>query len=196
MDLLRFLKTALIAGALVVFPAWLAILIILKILQKLAVVVKPVSVALPESINHPMLIACALMLVICLIVGALIQSMIGLRLKNAAERAVFEKIPGYTALRGLANQIGNIEDKKGFEPALVEIEEALAPCFIIERHEDELCTVFIPSAPTPAAGAILIIANHRVHPINLPVTKVFKCVTKWGTGSGELLAALPKPVSS
>lgn len=48
---LRFLKTALIAGALVVFPAWLAILIILKNLQKLAAVVKPVSVALPKPVS-------------------------------------------------------------------------------------------------------------------------------------------------
>jgi uncharacterized membrane protein len=191
----KFLKTALIAGALVVLPAWLAVLLLLKMLFKLEVVVKPISAALPNNIIHPLLIAVVVLLLICFIVGALIQSAIGLNMKNAAEKAVLEKIPGYTTIRGLASQIGDLEDRKGFEPALVEIEEALAPCFIIERHEGELCTVFIPSAPTPAAGSILIIARDRVHPINVPVTKLFKCVTKWGAGSGELLAALPKPVA-
>lgn len=191
----KFIKTALVGGALVVLPAWLAILLVLKILLKLEVIVKPVSAALPNHIIHPLLVAFALLLLICLFVGALIQTAIGLSMKNAAEKAVLERIPGYMTIRGLAGQIGGLEDKQGFEPALVEIEEALAPCFIIERHEGGLCTVFIPSAPTPAAGSILIIAESRVHPINVPVTKLIKCVTKWGTGSGELLAVLPKPAS-
>jgi uncharacterized membrane protein len=191
----KFLKTALIAGALVVLPAWLAVLLLLQILFKLEAIVKPISVALPDNIIHPLLIALVVLLLICFIVGALIQTVFGLNIKNRAETAILAKIPGYTMIRGLASQIGDLEDKNGFEPALVEIEEALAPCFIIERHEGGLCTVFIPSAPTPAAGSILIIACSRVHPINVPVTKLFKCVTKWGTGSGELLAALPKPES-
>ena len=135
---MKFLKTALIVGALVVFPAWLAVLMLLGILQKLAVIVKPVSDALPNNIIHPLLIACVLMFVICLAVGVLIQSAIGLRIKNAVERVVFVKISGYTTIRGLTNQIGELEGKKGFEPALAEIEEAFAPCLIIERHECEL----------------------------------------------------------
>jgi len=190
--ILKSLKTTLIGGALVVLPAWLAVLLLLKILFKLEVIVKPISTALPDNIIHPLIIAIFLLLFICFIVGTLIRTAIGLGMKNAAEKAVLEKIPGYTTIRGLASQIGDLEDKKGFDPALVEIEEALAPCFIVERHEGGLCTVFIPSAPTPAAGSILIIAETRVHPIHVPVTKLFKCVTKWGAGSGELLSALPK----
>lgn len=191
----KSLKITLIGGALVVLPAWLTMLLLLKILFKMEDVVKPISAALPDNIIHPLIIATLLLLLICFIAGTLIQTTIGLGMKNTVEKAVMEKIPGYTTIRDLANQISNLEDKRGFKPALVEIEEALAPCFIIEDHEGGLCTVFIPSAPTPAAGSILIIADSRVHPINIPVTKLLKCVTKWGAGSGELLAALPKPSS-
>jgi uncharacterized membrane protein len=174
-------KTALIGGVLVVLPAWLDVMLLLKILFKLEVIAKPISAALPNNIIHPLLIALVLLLLICFIAGALILTAIGLSLKNAVEREVLEKIPAYTTIRGLADPIGDLEDKKGFEPALVEIEEALAPCFIIERHEGDLCSGFIPSAPTPAAGPILIIAESGMHPINVPITKLFKCVTKWGT---------------
>jgi len=38
------------------------------------------------------------------------------------------------------------------------------------------------------AGNIYIIDSARVHPVDVPVTTMFKCMTKWGTGSGELLA--------
>jgi len=38
-----------------------------------------------------------------------------------------------------------------WKPALVEIEEALVPAFIIEELEDQRVTVFVPSVPTPFA---------------------------------------------
>jgi hypothetical protein len=50
---------------------------------------------------------------------------------------------------------------------------------------------FLKSVPTPMAGSIFIMPSARVHPIDVPVTTMMKCISKWGTGSGELLAALP-----
>ena len=38
-------------------------------------------------------------------------------------------------------------------------------------------------------GAIYIIARSRVHPLDVPVTAVMKCISKWGAGSDKLLAA-------
>jgi hypothetical protein len=32
----------------------------------------------------------------------------------------------------------------------------------------------------------------RVHPIDVPVTTMMKCISKWGAGSGKLLAGHPK----
>jgi len=34
------------------------------------------------------------------------------------------------------------------------------------------------------AGNIYIIDSARVRPVDVPVTAIFKCMTKWGTGSG------------
>lgn len=45
-------------------------------------------------------------------------------------------------------------------------------------------------APTPMAGAILIMPGERVHPIDVPIASILACVSKWGTGAGELLAAM------
>ncbi|MBX3389119.1 MAG: hypothetical protein KF691_06645 [Phycisphaeraceae bacterium] len=106
---------------------------------------------------------------------------------------MLERLPGYSTLRSVAEQLGQIENSRGFQPALVEIEDALAPCFIIEEHADGRRTVFVPSSPTPAAGTVYIIAGSRVHPLDIPVTKALKCITKWGAGSGELLAAMKTP---
>jgi uncharacterized membrane protein len=190
--ILRFLKTTLLGGALVVLPAWLAVLLFVKAVMKVELLVQPLVKLMPDGLVHPRVVAVALMVVACFFVGALVRTAFGQRAKGLVEDRVLEKVPGYTTLRGIAKQLGDLEENHGFKPALVEIEEALAPCFIVETHEGDLFTVFIPSAPTPAAGTILIVDGARVHPVAVPVATMFRCVTKWGTGTGELLAAREK----
>jgi uncharacterized membrane protein len=77
-----------------------------------------------------------------------------------------------------------------WQPALVEIEEALVPEFIIEELEDGRYTVFVPSVPTPLAGAIYILSRERVHPLNVPFTQAVQAVSRWESGSKELVAAM------
>ena len=56
-------------------------------------------------------------------------------------------------------------------------------------HTGERCTVFVPSVPTPMTGAIYIIARNRVHRLDVPVTAMMKCISKWGASISQLLAA-------
>ena len=112
------------------------------------------------------------------------------RLGRWLEQHLFEPIPGYTLLRGLVRQLAGKAEEQAFQPALVEIEEALVPAFIVEKHANGHFTVFVSSSPTPMAGAIYILPPQRVHPVDVPLTKAIVCITKWGAGSGELLAAM------
>lgn len=195
--LISFLKTSLIGGALVVLPAWLAVLLLVHGVMQLKVLVMPIMKELPESVQHPLPVACLLMLMICFAVGIAVRTAVGRKMQSTAEDAFLHKVPGYTMMRNVARQLGDLEKNHGFKPALIEVEEALAPGFIVEEHPGgEQFTVFIPSAPTPAAGTVFIIAASRVHPINVPVTKMFQCVTKWGTGSTALLAAMKPPAAA
>ena len=188
---IEFLRTTVLGGALVVLPVWLTVLLLLKAVMQLQVFVKPVSTALPEGVVHPRVMAVLALLALCFVVGALVRTTIGRQVRLAVERRVLERLPGYTTLRNVAEQLGDMERAHGFQPALVEIEDdSLAPAFVVEMHADGRCTVFIPSAPTPAAGTILIIDGARVHPVDVPLATAFKCITKWGTGAGELLAAM------
>jgi len=188
--IVEFLKTTVLGGALVVLPVWLTVLLLLKAVMQLQIFVKPVSTALPEGVGHPRVMAVLALLALCFAVGALVRTAIGRQVRHAVERSVLERLPGYTTLRNVAEQLGDMENARGFKPALVEIEEALAPAFIIEEHPDGRYTIFVPSAPTPAAGTIYIMDRARVHPIDVPLPTVLKCITRWGTGAGELLAAM------
>ena len=111
-------------------------------------------------------------------------------MKRVVEQRVLEKLPGYTTLRGFAAQLSEFEKTSNFQPALIEIEDALVPGFFVEQHTNDRCTVFVPSVPTPMAGALYIIATSRVHRLDLPAIKVMQCISKWGSGSDALVAAL------
>ena len=54
---LAFLKATLLGGVIVVLPAWLAVLLVLKALGHLEIFVKPVSSNLPRTLEHPRVIA-------------------------------------------------------------------------------------------------------------------------------------------
>ena len=82
------------------------------------------------------------------------------------------------------------DEESAWKPALVEIEEALVPGFIIEEFEDGRYTIFVPSVPTPLAGAVYILDRKRVHPLDVPFTQAIKTVSRWGSGSKELVAAM------
>jgi len=82
--------------------------------------------------------------------------------------------------------------EKVWKPAFVEIEEALVPAFIIEEFEDGRYTVFVPSIPTPFAGAVYVLDRNRVHPLDVPFTDALRTISKWGSGSKEMVAAMDK----
>jgi hypothetical protein len=50
--------------------------------------------------------------------------------------------------------------------------------------------LFVPSVPTPFAGAVFILTPERVHPLDVPFTQAIKSISRWGSGSKELVAAM------
>ena len=184
--LAEFTKTTLIGGLLVVLPIYLSILLVAKSLSAIVALLSPVTAAIPAGAQFRQLIAILIVLVVCFVAGIVVRTGPGLRAKNMFERSVLEKIPGYALVRGLTERVSGDTREGAFRPALVEIEDALAPAFIIEELDDGRCTVLVPSVPTPAAGSLLILARERVHPLDVPFTQAVKVISKWGAGAGEL----------
>jgi uncharacterized membrane protein len=51
-------------------------------------------------------------------------------------------------------------------------------------------TVFVPSVPTPFAGAVYILTPDRVHPLDVAFTQAVQAVSRWGSGTKDLVAAM------
>jgi uncharacterized membrane protein len=188
----EFTKTTLIGGVLIIMPVYLSSLLLLKALAGVIGLVAPITHQLPATLQFPQVIAIALLVGVCFICGIVLRTGTGLRAKNALERTLLEKIPGYTLIPGLAGRIAGKEDEQAFTVVLAEIEDALVPAFLVEDCGDGQCAIFVPSVPTPAAGAIYIISNERVHRVDVPFTQAVAVISKWGAGSSALLAGMKR----
>ena len=188
----EFLANTLVGGLLIVLPIYLAVLVLLKGLQSVAGLVRPLTVLLPEWLPAEGLLSLGLVLVVCFLIGIAVRTRAGRILRERMERSLFEKIPGYALFRSLSEQLAGQGRESTWKPALVEIEEALVPAFIIEELEDGRFTVFVPSVPTPLAGAVYILVRERVHALDVPFTQAISSISRWGSGSKDLVAAMTK----
>jgi uncharacterized membrane protein len=176
---LMFVASSVLAGFLIVVPIYLAVLLLLKVMKSVVSLIRPVALLLPESVPAEMLLSLLLVLVLCLLVGVSVRTRIGMAVRERMETKLFTRIPGYTLIRSLTQQLAGLSNENVWKPAFVEIEEGLVPAFIIEEFEDGRYTVFVPSIPTPFAGAVYILERKRVHPLDVPFTDALRAISKW-----------------
>jgi len=191
-QVLEFVKTTIVGGLVVVLPMAAALLLAVKMLAALEGAVDPVAAALPFGTHVGRVLALLIILGGCFATGLLIRTRVGRRANVWLEQRVLERLPAYSLLRNLGRQVAGEGDDSQMAPALAEIEEALVPAFIVEELDDGRLTVFIPAIPTPTVGAVYILTPDRVHRLDVPLTTLVKCVTRWGAGSRDLVAAMGK----
>ena len=185
-----FVVGAVVTGLLVLIPVYLALLLMLKALASLAGLMKPLAGLLPAWLPAEHVLSLLLVLLIAFLIGAAGHTHLGRRAREGLERTFFERIPGYALFRSLTQQIAGRSEEKAWKPVLAEIEDALVPAFIIEEHADGRYTVFVPSVPTPLAGAVYVLPHDRVHKLDIPFTQAIKSVSRWGSGCEEMVAAM------
>ena len=186
----QFLVSSLVGGAIILAPIYLSILLVLKAMQAVAGLVKPIAKLLPDWFPAERVLSLVLVLVVCFLIGVAIRTRAGQAIRERIEKSLLERIPGYALFRSLTQQLAGSRDEQVWKPALAEIEEALVPAFIIEEFDDGRFTVFVPAAPTPLSGSIYILTPERVHPVDVPFTRAIKSLSRWGSGSKELVAAM------
>lgn len=186
----EFVMSTVVGGVLIVVPVYLAVLLLLKGMKSAAGLVRPVAALLPDWIPAEGFFSLVLVLTICFLVGLAVRTRSGRAVRERMEVAFFGRLPGYGLIRSLTQRLAGDSDENAWTPALVDIEEALVPAFIIEALDDGRFTVFVPSVPTPLAGAVYILSPERVHIIDVPFTQAIRSISRWGSGSRDLVAAM------
>lgn len=176
---LGFMIKSTLAGLLIAVPVYLSVLLLLKGMQSVVGLVRPIAMLLPDSLPAEKLLSLMLILLSCFLIGVAVRTRAGRAVRESVERT-FREDSGLRAHPQPYPARCWEEHRERLKPALAEIEEAYVPAFIIEELEDGRYTVFIPSIPTPLAGAVYILERKRVHPLDVPFTDAIKIVSRWG----------------
>ena len=81
----EFVANALIGGALVVLPLYLAVLLLLKGMQAVAGLVRPVARLLPQWMPAENILALLLVLIVCFVVGLAVRTRAGRAIRARLE---------------------------------------------------------------------------------------------------------------
>src|SRR5262245_64381302 len=132
--LVQFLKMTLVGGLLVVLPLWVSLLLLFKAIKGALAVLQPIAKLVPQRFVHHDVVALCLLVLICFGVGLLIRTELGKRIGDWLEQHLLGRLPGFSIIRGMIGQFAGKEDEQSFQPALVELEEALVNEFIIDTE--------------------------------------------------------------
>ncbi len=188
----EFITSTLVGGLLFVVPVYLAVLLLLKGMKSVATLVRPFTALLPDWIPAERLLSLFVVLTFCFLVGYALRTQSGRAVRERLEVVFFGKLPGYGLIRSLTQRMAGDSSETAWMPALIELEDALVPGFVIEPLDDGRFTVFVPSVPTPLAGAVYILTAERVHILDVPFTQAVRSISRWGSGSRDLVAAMRK----
>lgn len=187
---LEFVSKAVITGLIIILPVYLAALLLLKGMKSVVGLVQPLAMLLPEAFPAEKLLSLLFILVICFMIGVAVRTRAGQMARERVGKILTEKMPGFELIRSLTQRMAGKDVEHTWKPALIEVDDGLVPGFIIEENEDGRYTIFIPSVPTPFAGAVYILDSQRVHPLNVPFVEAIKVVSRWGSGAHELVLAM------
>jgi uncharacterized membrane protein len=191
----EFITSTVVGGLFIVVPVYLAVLLLLKGMKSVGGLVRPIAALVPDWLPAERLLSLVLVLALCFLVGVAVRTPPGRAARERLELVFFERLPGYGLLRSLTQRLAGDSEEHTWQPALAEIEDALVPAFIIEELDDGRYTIFVPSVPTPLAGAVYVLRRERVHILDIPFTQAIRSVSRWGSGSKDLVAAMRKQVT-
>ena len=110
----RFLKVTLVGGLLVVLPLWVSLLLLLKAIKGALAMLQPIAKLLPQWFVHEKVVALALLLVICFVVGLFIRTRPGKRIGHWLTQHIFDRIPGFAVMRGMTRQLAGDKEEESF----------------------------------------------------------------------------------
>ena len=195
MDKLKsFLKTSLLGGVVVILPIAILVSVTLWLFNLISGLIEPFTRFLikDSQLNEYVaeFIVISLILATCFSVGVLVRTRLGGFLYRIIESRILKLAPGYSMIKETVSQIFGSKDKSPFSSvALAQIfcNETQVTCFITDKHENGMYTLFVPTGPNPTSGLIYHLDEKYVHPVDIPVQDAMRSIISCGAGTAKLL---------
>jgi uncharacterized membrane protein len=132
-------------------------------------------------------LAIVLLLLICFMAGLLARLALARKAVDALEANVLSRLPAYALLKTKTQSMLSPDDIEGMSVVVMRFDDSWQIGFEIERIEGGKVALFLPGSPDPWSGAVCIVEESRVTPLDLPVAAVAQMVRRLGRGANEAL---------
>ena len=183
-------KTNFIYGAIVLIPVSIIIVVVVQLFEFLDQVANELALKSALDAGVTMLIVIFLLLLICYLIGAFIQTQLGTWSFERLENRVLKQVPLYKVISGILK--GYAAQEKKHQPALIQtgMPGTSQMGIVIEENDNDTITVFIPSIPMLTVGTLFVVERSRVKHLDVGYLEYLECLGEWGVGSKKLLEGI------
>lgn len=187
----NFLKTTLLGGIVFLLPLALLGMVVGKVVEVMNILAETIDQWIPiDSFLHVIavnLIALIIVLFACFFAGLATKSIIGKKLFQFLESKL-SILPGYAIFKArLTGNLGSEVDKQAMKPVLVKFQEHSKIGFQVEEITDDKILVFLPGAPDPWSGTLVIVKKSQVNALQLETLEVMAVFERLGRGATQVL---------
>lgn len=192
---MKFIKSTLIGGIFFLIPLAALVMILGKVFTFFVNLTAPFKHWWPLDrvlgIAIADLIAVAIIIALCFLAGLFAHSKTAANFVSSLESRFLDNIPGYAFLKSMTGSVTGKEQETAMTPILARFDDASQVAFKIESLPDGRAIVYIPGAPDPWAGSLMVMAADRVEPLECSLQQAVKNIRGLGARSGELLTSRP-----
>jgi len=188
----NFLKTTIIGGGVFVIPFIIVVALLLKAMKIMMVIAAPLDSLIPVDkiggIAIANLLALILVIIICFLAGLAAKSLYAKRIHESIDSKLRLFIPGYAFLKGMTGGLEEDGEDNHMIPVIAKLDDSAQIGFEVDRLESGLVVVYLPGAPNPWSGSVVLMTEDRIEKSNLKFIGVTKVMQRIGIGSAEAIA--------
>lgn len=184
------LRTTLIGGVVLLLPVVVALAVIGQGVALVGQAAAPLIALLPDKsvggVALATLATLALLLLLCYGAGLLARAALGRKLSDTFENRLHALYPRYTVFKGMTQDLAG-EGMQGLQPVLLHGDDQESLAMEVERLADGRVVLFLPGAPDPWSGNVVLVAPERVVALPVELSAVNRVLKGLGRGTGRLL---------
>ncbi len=186
------LKTTVIGGVVLLLPVVVALAVIGQGVALVGKAAAPLIALLPDKsvggVALATLATLALLLALCFGAGLLARAALGRRLSESFENRLHALYPRYTVFKGMTQDLAG-EGMQGLRPVLVSFDDQQTLAMEVERLADGRVVLFVPGAPDPWSGTVVLAAPQRVQAMPIELGALNGVLKGLGRGTARLLGS-------
>lgn len=189
-----FLLDTLIQGFIILLPFSIILLLLSFVFNFIFKIVSPISSILDPKNDDPHwsinFLSLGILVVFIFIIGAVIKIRLGKIYFSIFERKYLSKVPLYSMIQQTVLQFVGLKKLPFSEVVLIDPFQSgtMMTGFITDRINDDLITVFVPTAPNPANGNIYHVPKEKLVLLDVSTQDAMKTIMGMGTGTCSMLA--------